>query len=284
MLIRSKDLPQKHTTWNNKLDTSTERYPFFLKEMGYCNERKIEFGNKYSFNDILILYSYSGVVRYSKSSTTHYIQPHHVIITACNAPLIFTRTSKDWEFFYIIIRGSHAKLYYNLIRTKDSTIAINPLTSTLNHFIDLINVPYIDDDFSSMEHSVLVHSILFELYKATYDISKARMHTPIQETDVNSAITYISNNYMKELSIDDICNEVNLSKYYFCKIFKEYSGISIHKYLNEYRINKSKELLSYSKLTITSIAIEVGFNNSLTYIRCFKQSTKMTPSEYRKYF
>ena len=284
MIIRKKELPNNYIEWKNKSDISTERFPFHVKEFGYCNEKKIEFGNKYSYSDILVLYSYSGVVRFSKNSSTNFVYDHHVILSACNTPLQFTRVSAKWEFFYIIISGTHAKFYYNLIRTKNNTLAINPLTPILSYFIDLVSSNCSQTDYCAMEHSLLIHNILFELYKTVFDISHARTYTPIQETDVNNAIHFISTNYMKDLTIDDICTEVNLSKYYFCKIFKEHTGVTIHKFLNEYRVNKSKELLSYSKLSITSISLEVGFNTALTYMRCFKNSTDMTPSEYRRYF
>ena len=50
------------------------------------------------------------------------------------------------------------------------------------------------------------------------------------------------------------------------------------------RINRAKELLSYSKLSVATIATEMGFKNTLTFIRNFKAYTNMTPSEYRQNF
>ncbi len=284
MLMRHKDLPNNYITREVVLSKSVERFPFYVREYGYSNKKKIEFKNNYSYNDIVILYSYEGIVRFSKDKTTNYVQPHHIIISACNSSLHFTKTSLHWKFFYMVVSGAHTKLYYNLIRTKNSVIAINPLASTLNHFIDMMDSPALDSDYALMENSLLIHNVLFDLYKTTYNIAEARSFSPIQESDVNTAINYITKNYKQQLTIDDICQVANLSKYYFCKIFKEHTGISVHKYLNEFRVNKSKELLSYSKLSINAIAVEVGFNNALTYIRCFKTSMDMTPSEYRRYF
>lgn len=284
MLITQKNIPDEYTKWTNTITATTEKYPFYVKEYGFCNEKKIEIGLDRSYSDILILYSYSGVVRYSKQTSTKFIQPHHVIISACNTPLYFTRSSSKWEYFYMIIAGSHTKLFYNLIRTKSDVLTINPLSSILSYFIDIAKMPPGNDDKTNMEFSLLIHEVLHELYNVTYDVGIAKMHTPVQKTDVNTALSYIANHYKEDLTIDTICKEVNLSKYYFCKIFTKHMGVSIHKYLVEYRVNKSKELLTYSKLSINSVASEVGFNNSLTYIRCFKNSMHMTPSEYRENF
>ena len=61
-------------------------------------------------------------------------------------------------------------------------------------------------------------------------------------------------------------------------------GITIHQYVSEFRVNKSKELLTYSKLSINAVAASVGYKNPLTYSRAFEKSMHMTPSEYRKNF
>lgn len=135
-----------------------------------------------------------------------------------------------------------------------------------------------------MRLSLLVHDLLCELYELSCDIVESKQMIPVQDTDVNNAIIYIKNHFKDSISIDSLCNEVCLSKFYFCKIFKKHTGITVHQYINEYRINKSKELLSYSKLSINSVAAEVGFKSVLTYIRCFEKSMRMTPSEYRSNF
>ena len=59
---------------------------------------------------------------------------------------------------------------------------------------------------------------------------------------------------------------------------------TLYQYLTEYRVNKSKEYLTYSKLSIHAIATEVGFKSTLTYSRSFKKLTDMTPSEFREAF
>ena len=45
---------------------------------------------------------------------------------------------------------------------------------------------HINDDLNEMKTSLLIHNILFDLYNITYDIMRAKTHTPVQENDVNS--------------------------------------------------------------------------------------------------
>nr|WP_276538846.1 AraC family transcriptional regulator [Murimonas intestini] len=135
-----------------------------------------------------------------------------------------------------------------------------------------------------MRASLIIHNIFFELYNISYNILKTKAITPVQETVINQCLKYIEHNYKNDLDIDTICNEVSFSKYYFCKLFKDHMGITIHQYVSEFRVNKSKELLTYSKLSINAVAASVGYKNPLTYSRAFEKSMHMTPSEYRKNF
>ena len=61
-------------------------------------------------------------------------------------------------------------------------------------------------------------------------------------------------------------------------------GVTIHQYVNDFRINKAKELLAYTKLSVNSISSNVGFKSTLTFLRAFERSVHMTPSEYRDYY
>lgn len=265
-----------------------ESFPFLVLECGYCSERKFELGTQNNFNDYLLLYSLEGTARYCKSANTQYIQPHSVIVTACNTTLTFTRVSKNWTFYYFIIRGTHAKMFYNLVRTKSNVILINPFSGILDSFMELYHVSYNtyieNDTWKYLHASTLLHNIFTSLYDLNYNINLIKDLTPAQETSVNTALKFITEHYKEELTIDRICAEVGFSKHYFCKLFKQQLGTTVHQYVNEFRVNKAKELLAYSKLSVTSIAGQVGFKTTLTFLRAFEKTVHMTPSEYRDYY
>ncbi len=266
-----------------------ESFPFTVHECGYCQEKKIVFGKKNRYNEYLLLYSLEGTVRYTKNKNTQYLQPDAVVTTACNTPMTFTRVSKEWRFYYCIIGGSHAKLFYNLIRTQNNIILSNPFTNVLDYFMELFEVfsemnEEMNDTWKYLHASQLLQNIFTSLYDLSYGVKRIKELTPAQETVVNTALKYISENYKNDLSVNTICSQIGFSKYYFCKIFKQQMKVTVHQYVNEFRINKSKELLAYSKLSVTSIANMVGFNTTLTFLRAFERSTHMTPSEYREYY
>ncbi len=284
-----RQFPPHYFSKSFSYNSTADSFPFFVEECGYCNEKKLTLGKTNNYKQYLLLYSLEGTVRYSKNNITTYVQPNSVITTACNTTLSFTRVSKSWKYYYFIISGSHAKFFYNMIRTQDNIIFCSPFSNVLDSFIELFDIlceeSYEKNDIGRYIHiSQLIHTIFTSLYDHTYNIRKIKDITPAQESNINAALKYISKNYSEDLNIETISNQVGYSEYYFAKIFKKQMGVTVHQYLNEYRINKAKDLLAYSKLSINSIATQVGFKTTLTFIRNFEKIVRMTPSEYRKYY
>lgn len=289
MLSPKLTLPSSYNVYRLPSTTLAATFPFYIKECGFCSERKFIQGKKNNYNDYLLLYSVEGTARHTKSKNTQYIQPHSVVISACNTPSVFTAVSGQWDFFYFIISGSHARRFYNLVRTHNNIILCDPFVNVLDFVIELydtLSFPSAqnDDAYIYMNISRILLNIFTTLYELSDNISKVKELTPVQETVINMALEYIAKNYTNELSIDTICNEISFSKYYFCKLFKKQMGITVHQYVNEFRINKAKELLVYSKMSVSSIAAQVGFKTPLTFIRVFERSVHMTPTEYRSYY
>ena len=65
-------------------------------------------------------------------------------------------------------------------------------------------------------------------------------------------------------------------------MFKKETGQTFINYLNNYKIEKSKNLLENTNMTLLDISLEVGFNNQSYYSTIFKKYTNMTPQEYRE--
>lgn len=103
-----------------------------------------------------------------------------------------------------------------------------------------------------------------------------------KDTPVEKARRYIEENFQKELSLDSIAELVNVSPYYFSKLFKEELGINFSDYLTDCRINRAKELLYEDpNRNIKEVSIACGYSNPNYFSRIFKKITGMTPTELR---
>jgi two-component system response regulator YesN len=99
---------------------------------------------------------------------------------------------------------------------------------------------------------------------------------------VNKAKQYIDENYMHELTLDDVSRVVNISSYYFSKVFKEETGENFIDYLTKLRIEAAKNLLKTTNKSMKEISSEVGYSDPNYFSRNFKKYTGKTPTDYQK--
>lgn len=93
---------------------------------------------------------------------------------------------------------------------------------------------------------------------------------------------YIDMNYSKPITLDELAAVSNINKYYLVHSFTEYMGQSPINYLNEKRLEASKELLTSSNLSIAQVASSAGFSSQSYFSQIFKKKTGITPQQYRK--
>ena len=98
---------------------------------------------------------------------------------------------------------------------------------------------------------------------------------------IDRAKEYIMANYKKDISLDDVSKEVDISPYYFSKIFKEATGENFIEYLTNIRIEKAKELLNDTDMSMKEICVEVGYSNPNYFSRIFKKNVGVSPTEYK---
>jgi AraC family transcriptional regulator len=98
---------------------------------------------------------------------------------------------------------------------------------------------------------------------------------------LQQSIEYINAYLGEDLSLTTIAAHLEMSQYYFCRLFKQSMGISPHQYLIQQRIEKAKLLLQQPEYRIIDIAAECGFANPSHFARCFRRSTGVSPHQFR---
>lgn len=96
------------------------------------------------------------------------------------------------------------------------------------------------------------------------------------------ALVYIDKNYRNAITLEDIANASHISKYHFCRLFKETTGATVLEYLNNVRLTKVHSLLIDTNAAIGEIAKETGFMSSANLTRVFKKIYGISPRDFRK--
>ena len=99
---------------------------------------------------------------------------------------------------------------------------------------------------------------------------------------MEEAISYIRENYAKDLNMAMVSNHICMNYSLFSAAFKEHTGVNFVNYLKEIRIAEAKRLLIQTEDKITEIAKQVGFENDKHFMKSFKTACGVSPSEFRK--
>ena len=120
------------------------------------------------------------------------------------------------------------------------------------------------------------------LYPETEFVSRTGDENKISLT--KSILNFIQQHYREALSLKQMADFLHMSEGQFCRFFKSQVNVTAIEYLNHCRIGAACDLLESSQLTVSSIAIECGYNNISYFNRIFRKYMHCTPKEYRKKF
>ncbi len=94
---------------------------------------------------------------------------------------------------------------------------------------------------------------------------------------------FLNQNYYKDnFSIQLVADEFQMSVSTLSKYYKEITGINISEEVNRLKIDSAKELLINTDLTVNEIVLKIGYYNTSSFIRKFKECTSVTPGKYRE--
>lgn len=99
---------------------------------------------------------------------------------------------------------------------------------------------------------------------------------------INAALEYIHQHYNEDISLMDVSRYVNVSPQHFSKIFKDETQLNFVEWVAKLRIDKAKEYMNTSDMTIKEICYIVGYQDPNYFSRIFKKYVGISPSEYVK--
>jgi len=119
-------------------------------------------------------------------------------------------------------------------------------------------------------------------------ISSSSSSQPINEAQKNSGelyvkhvINYISLNYWKKITVDNLAEICGINRSHLSRIFKQKTGISLQQYILQYKMDIACQLLNTTSLSITEIAQSVGYSDPFAFSKIFKKYKYIAPNEWR---
>lgn len=136
-----------------------------------------------------------------------------------------------------------------------------------------------DDNIALMLDCMATQIVVMILREFKTNLKKYPAHAP-GANYVKSAIDYMREYYSANITINDICSEINISPYHFIRVFREKTGFSPHQYLKSIRMEKAVELLRSRQFSVAETARLCGFINVSHFSKAFKDTTGKSPKDY----
>ncbi|MEM7555102.1 MAG: AraC family transcriptional regulator [Cyanobacteria bacterium P01_A01_bin.84] len=127
-------------------------------------------------------------------------------------------------------------------------------------------------------NALILH--LLEHYSTTRQNSLECIPGKLPQYKLQQIIDYIQTYLDSNLSLNELATSVQMSPYYFSRLFKETTGFTPHQYVIRCRIERAKELLQRGNLSIAQIANQVGFVDQSHLHRHFKSKLGITPKKF----
>jgi len=178
------------------------------------------------------------------------------------------------EIYLLILKKS---LDFNgLNYTRTCLVDILQLVKAISQNKVLLIEPDFKKEFIFLEQELeYTMNVFLEMLRSL------SLNRKIKEKSIQ-AIKIIVNNFMNDISLDYVAEQLQVTNSYLSRIFKEDLDIGIVDFINQTRIMKAKELITSGDESITNIAKSVGFQDPKYFSRVFKKLSGVAPSEFIK--
>ncbi len=96
--------------------------------------------------------------------------------------------------------------------------------------------------------------------------------------------TLVATHYREPLTIEDIAERVRMAPAYAMRVFRKFSGMTLHEFLMHHRVSHAQRLLATTDETIDNVGAQSGFGSPARFYACFRKLVGQSPSAYRRSF
>lgn len=143
------------------------------------------------------------------------------------------------------------------------------------------------DPFYDVNQYMLICQMATLLFSCEKQLSKPILEKiPVRPRkamqSILEACSYISRNYTDDITLTQLAERAGMSKFYFSRMFEQYTNSNFNTYLAKCRLDNAKRLLANKDNKITDIAFQSGFGSLATFNRIFLKYEGMSPTDFRK--
>jgi AraC-like DNA-binding protein len=220
---------------------------------------------------IVLQQNYDGVL---------FLNPGEVHVSPGPTRVVVLHSASEW------LRSGFPAVF-NTQDPRPFTVGVEPITPRIRQLADTLAIEVLNDRFLSPERlEFMLQELLLSIVE-TY-LARRRASSPLwrgsrfEDMRIRRAIGLLRAHPNKELNMDDLANQVGLSRSRFYDLFQLCTGFSPRAYLDMLCVETAISRLSYGHGKIAEVAAELGFSAQSNFTRFFLNQVGVPPSEYRR--
>lgn len=233
-------------------------------------------------------YPYPQILYCTKGSGTLLLDGEKIHIPPCTAiflpafyPHEYYPEEDIWDIHWVVPAGYAAEdILKHFGLSEPKIFELNEVKTPEHIFRKMHEAIRADRVFGNYRASGYLYDFLIEIYRQT----ACSGTSAAPNTALMKAVDYINFNYPSQITMDDLCSVSGVSKQYLCLLFRKTFNSRPMEYIAKCRIQKAKELLTGSDMTIEEIAEATGFCTSSYFCKLFKRYEGITPTHFKNTF
>ena len=227
--------------------------------------------------EILYFYGDGGLVC---DRTTYEVHTHDIAIFNSNALHSVPHETSVQHNCLIIDNGFLEKCDIPVVQMKFDCIISDEKVGKL--YLDVVDaIEERNKGMDSISAAAVKSAILSLMVYLCRNYSHGEKSEQGRGDSVKRALGYIKSHFDEPLTVDQIADSVNISKFYFCREFHRETGFTVVRYINNLRCREAEKLLRDGKCTVGEVARACGFENLSYFTRTYKTIIGHTPTETR---
>lgn len=187
-----------------------------------------------------------------------------------------------WKYMWVEFNGIQTSFCLELAGLSKTDPIFHP-KSTEDAEAAATELWYIATHSNASSNNLIGHLYLFFDALATASAVQRKLRNQSQESYyMCEALSYIEQNYTRELKVGEIAAFCGLSRTHFGRLFKKTTGQSPQQYLTSFRLSKAIELMRTTNLSLGDIAAQIGYPNQLYFSKVFHHAYGIAPRTWRQ--
>ncbi len=223
---------------------------------------------------------------YTVGGRTYALEGGQMFLIRPDIKIIYIADEVDpWEYAWIGIRGERVPRllaacgFHSGIDVLDAP-DLQPILRNIQEILDLHEL---SDANTLFRESCLLRIIggLIQYRRQLLPLDAAGRKPQQTKVYVTDAVSYIKSHYADTISVSGIAEILGISRAYLNKAFQQELGMSVQRFLIDYRMHSAANLLYNSEMSIQQISEAVGYEDQLTFSKAFKRKFGVSPTGYR---